>query len=420
MRRGVLTLLLAPLALAAQMPPPATLQALAQTTWRAVPYVLVLPGAGSSLKQDLQKVLSAEGPLELGLDLKAATAASHPALVKALAGMGLTAPGWALVDPGGRILVQGTRAPSPEDLCLAARGAGVHPRTEVLETFLKTHPDHAQALQELLLTRLQLAERRAARLPSAPAAPGTPAGEAPLSGPVDAAIWGPCARVLTAYFAERAETFDATSLALAFPAQARRSPLMREAARKALPLLEEEMLRSPRLWTYWTMWRAMNRWLETPRPAQALLQAAPPLPGGRPYLPAEAVRAFNDEALAAGDWPGLAAFLQPVLDANLDRGVIRRVQEDTPLGTYLARESWDEFGPLVEAYLRLGNDRKATETVEALVAGSALGSLARKAADLAARLQRPDLARQWAGIQAPKVDPGATLTLGRSPGTGTR
>lgn len=422
MRRILVSLAcLGALSLGAQTP--TTLEGLAAAEWRAMPFWVVLDDAKATFSRAFRDAMKEDGASELGLRLQLLESKTHAGLLKDLAGRsGWTGPRWALVDPQGRILAQGAKPPKAAELLAAALEAGVRPRSEVLGTFLKAHPDHVEAMEELLVVQLGVAAQRMEKwLP--PTEPGEVDGQLkedprvpkqPLTDAEDARIWGPAARLLTRFYLEDHFIHNAQLVPASLPPVARHSALMREAARKALPKVEEGILRDPRRWTHWVAWRALDQWTGHTRSARRLFEAAPGIPGRRAYFPADATRAFNREAVANKDWSGLAGFLQSMWDSEREEGMGWKSPEGTKDADYQLNDLWDRFGPLIEAHLRLGNERRASLTVEELLQHCGFRGITRRASALAQSVKKPELAQRWAALQPPKPEEGNSLEMGKT------
>lgn len=420
MLKLTIPVLMACVAASAQTPP-ATLEALAAAQYHATPLWVAVDDAKGTFVKALQAALEEDGPLELDLPLQVLSAKTHPALLKELATRhGWNGPRWALVDAKGTLLTQGAKPPSADELMAAAQGVGLRPRTQVMEAFLQAHPDHVEAMEELLGTYLRVATRRMERHlnPRTGEAPKNDSEDRgrtlkqPLTEAEDARIWGRSAKLLERMFLENLIHLNGQPIA-SLPEVAALSPLMREAARKALPVLETWIERDPRRWTFWMMWRSLDRWTGHTRSARRLLERAQPIPGRPRFIQGDAVRAFNREAVASQDWQGLVGFLQPLWEKEVDQGMGGKVDEASENGAWYVAHYWDQFGPLIEAHLRLGDERRAGLVVEEMIDLTGYRSLARNAAGIATTLKRPDLATRWGGLTGKKKDEPAVVEMGR-------
>jgi hypothetical protein len=346
-------------------------------------------------------------------------------------------PQWVIFGEGGRLVASGGTPPEAVALVQAAQAGGLRSRPQILRAFLRTHPDHLGALEDLLYLLRDRATRRtdlrfgAKPDPLRSADEGLDPGRgrrdlearaeaqgrdeaqeeakpAELLVPEeDQAIWGELADLLERSF--RNGDWDEIRNGALIPGDAAaHSPLMQAACRAAVPEVERALGRQPTSWSLWEIWL----WLTATfggKPIRPLLDALLPSPTLPPSAwPPEAVReAYVKDARKRRDWQGLRDLLLPqveraqLLEAAWGPATVRleingRVQEDTETG-----DTWRAtLEPLVEALLHLGETGLADSLVRDAWARHPWSGLPGRAAALAARCGQPNFAAQWAALAA--------------------
>ena len=379
--------------------------------------LLTLPGAGRSLAEEAARLLDREPLLALGLSVQELSA-DLPAgrQLQALRGWSADRPHWALVAPGPRVLAEGTTLDA-ETLLEAYRHSGLRSRTETLRAFLRLHPDHTQALAQLILELRGPAETLTLRrlgletAPAAAPAPDKPRPEPPqLPEDVDAALWdeyaGLYARLLDeGHWLEAGDDTGPLPVAAPLVSAAIHSPRLRALAERLLPSIETAVRRRPESVRRWQVWLSLRQACGRGRPTEVLAGLQPP-PGTRAWPPTAAVDAFVEEARQSGDWRSAEPVLQAAFDqqaALLDRMDDAALEDagqgsrsQVRMGTYFGFGGWTgELSLLVEAKLRLHKLQEADQLLRAAYARVSRRKTLDQAAALARECGEEDLATRW-------------------------
>jgi hypothetical protein len=344
-------------------------------------------------------------------------------------------PQWAVFGEGGRLVACGGTPPEAEALLQAARAGGLRSRPQILRDFLRTHPDHLGALEDLLYLLRDRAIRRTELRFGARPEPLRAADERldmarwqkdqearaeaqereetqreaqppePLAPEEDQAIWGELADLLDRTF--RNGDWDEIRNGALIPGDAAaHSLLMQAACRAAVPDVERALARQPTSWSLWEIWLGLTATFGG-KPIRPLLDGLLPSPTLPPAAwPPEAVReAYVKDARRRRDWQGIRDLLLPQVErAQLQEaawgiGSVRleingRVQEDTETG-----DTWrGTLEPLVEALLHLGETGTADGLVRDAWARHPWPGLPGRASALAARCGQPNFAAQWGAL----------------------
>lgn len=346
-------------------------------------------------------------------------------------------PQWVIFGEGGRLVAGGGTPPEAGALVQAAQAGGLRSRPQILRDFLRTHPDHLGALEDLLYLLRDRATRRtdlrfgakpdplrsadegfdlgrARRDPEAQAEArerdegqeeARPAEQ--LAPEEDQAIWGELADLLDRSF--RNGDWDELRNGALIPGEAaRHSPLMQAACRAAVPEVERALGRQPTSWSLWEIWLGLTATYGG-KPIRPLLDSLVPSPTLPPAAwPPEAVReAYVKDARRRRDWQGIRDLLLPQVErAQLQEAawglstvrleINGRVQEDTETG-----DTWrGTLEPLVEALLHLGETGTADSLVRDAWTRHPWSGLPGRAAALAMRCGQPNVAAQWAALAA--------------------
>jgi len=228
-------------------------------------------------------------------------------------------PQWVIFGEGGRMVASGGTPPEAVALAQAALAGGLRSRPQLLRAFLRAHPDHLGALEDLLeLLRDRATRRTALRFGGRPD-PLRPADERfdlakwqkdrearaeaqerqeaqreaqpveAFSPEEDQAIWGELADLLDRTF--RSGDWDAIRNGTLVPGDAAvHSPLMQGVCRAAVPEVERALGRQPTSWSLWEIWLGLTATFGG-RPIRPLLDSLVPPPTLSPSAwPPEAVR----------------------------------------------------------------------------------------------------------------------------------
>ena len=375
--------------------------------------LLVLQDDGQAWAAPARQALQQEALLDLNLPVYQASGRRNDPLSTYLRDRYGWAQGarWALVDPTGRVLVESAKPPTPATVKAAVEQAGLKSRAQELEEFLRRTGDHLEARTALLREYLANACRRTRMAltpptPARPAAPPPPAGApsvAPATSPqllpadTDRLIWGQTAEAFGRLIeGPWMEALADLPWALTGP-EAAHSPLMRELWSRFLPVLEDALKRQPTATWLWRVW-AIGSDLTGGRPLVPLLASLEPLPGTAPedWPPAAVLEPFIRDARKRGDWRTLKEVLEPRWEEW------RRSPRRQGPGPGGPEAVWNRLlQPLLEACLALGESVLAEGLVaQAAEVLPAFGVPAR-AAGIATRMNRPDLALRWGGPPPP-------------------
>ncbi len=412
----VLTLLCLP-ALVAQVPP-------IQLPWLCDghnPVLVLVAPTGTALRSETLKILRDPELADLELSLRMVDAPPSELANKVRAGIpGLACEGWALLSNTGVLLTSGHQAPSAQALLKALSAAGVTPPLTQVKAFLRDHPDHLEARDDLLRLlrkgavartlktlmldgttpedRLRTRGQRAVQFHGSSLPDPGPFRGKRLSEEEDLRIWAPYAQELDRSF--RNGTWPAlqfqTSRTEDVPVEVC-SPLMQALYRRHLPKLEAALEAMPSRRDLWRLWGRFQILSEHFRAVAFLQGLTPPPPElGRPWPPTEARPALALEARLGGDWRGVRDLLEGDWKHFQAYGDVIRTakRKGGPLPFQVV--DWEgTLGPLLESMLRLGSSMEARELVDLLRLLDEGPSLVEHAAALAATCARPDLAKQW-------------------------
>ncbi len=317
-------------------------------------------------------------------------------------------PVWALLGPGARVLGSGKTLPTARQLLDLAEGNGIRGELKELETFVVSHPDHLQALRQLLEKHLSLATRRTFRLVKTipkKDAEGNPLPadfEKPLTEAEDERVWGRAVALLTRYVQSGDWRLTGAGLFVAFQEVGQASPLLRGSAQKCLPTVEEALRQDPSHFTNWMLWQTLAE-AAGGRPLRPLLDSLVLLPGDRGGIPESVFTAYARNARAREDWTGILDVLGPRWDLKKDQELeIIILGEDGGRQDSL-KNTWDALlKPIVEADLRLGRTLEADQVVREAMAWMPSKGLPGWAASLAQACGQPSLAASWATLTVPK------------------
>lgn len=377
-------------------------------------WVIFDTGEGKGLSS-FKKLLIEEGGAEIGIRVVIVQPPGLPELASKLMRAGWTSGTWALLNRSGKILAQGHPFPMDAASVLdVMTTAGVRNPAKELEQFLKTNPDHIQALQALLVVRFKSAtSRMEVRADSPPSLKITnreaisnerpSLGPTPLSQEEDQIIWGRCARLLTHLLQGNGPLMGATSIAYSFPRIAGLSPIMCQTAQTLLPAVETRILQEPRNFVTWELWSRMNAIAPRKRSVAAIFEQIPPLPGQSQYLPDSAIITFCNESKAKADWQAIISVIGPIWEIVSDMARMPEV-EGSPGAARLVDNVWNQGSPLLEARLRLGHELEAELIVEQMLSCSGQRAVLKRAVSLAKDCGRLDLAKRLTTLEVPRLN----------------
>ena len=237
---------------------------------------------------------------------------------------------------------------------------------------------------------------------------GDKSGEArelkrPLTDAEDQLIWGPVPESLEKLVLrsdwQGGGVFGAGDL----EAQPRISPLVRSAAGRVLPEVEQALRRHPSHWMTWHLWLRLAG-LAGGHPLLAFLATVTPLPTDHePFPPDNVVDAYVKDAKTRGDWQGIRDFMLPQWDQTRDREFFFFSNDGEDASFSSEHTQWEHsVEPLVEALLRLRDPGAADKVVIEAMAMLHSKGIATWAAQVASRCGYGDYAIRWAALTPSK------------------
>ncbi len=392
---------------------------------QAGPSCLVLEEKGTALGAELAALMNHEALVDFDLSNSASEWLRWNKDLQAWARRQLGSSGWVILDRDGRVLNQGKVWPKPESLAAQLLQAGVRPPIQALTEFLQAHPEHMETRVERIQLLFRKAQRRTRALraielrprdPNAPGATATawtsvllplPEAPVPLESAQDERLWGALARELVRHLETPAwgEAIPDLSSREHYPA-AIHSPLMRAAARRLLPKVQELLLDTPRGFALWSLWVDLKRIAGVPADRAFLAAILPDavIVDGRPALPEpneQALMAVVADARKSGDWADAKALLWGYWQVRVPKGSLprkARTADAEILRTFHADsvaewQGW--FAPTLEALVRTRDDGRTLEVARYVRALPNLPDAAARLRKLALELGRPDLAPRW-------------------------
>jgi len=315
---------------------------------------------------------------------------------------------WALVGPGARVLGSGKTLPTARQLLELAEGSGIRGELRELEAFVASHPDHLQALRQLLVRHLNLATRRTFRLvktlpkKDADGSPLPSGFEQPLTEAEDERVWGRAVALLTRHIQSGDYRLGSGTLPVALQEVGQASPLLKAAALKCLPTVEEALRQDPGHYVNWSLWQLLSE-AAGGRPLRPLLDSLVLLPGDQLGIPESVFTNFVRGARAREDWTGILDVLGPRWDLKKDQELEIIFIGDDGVRQDNLKSTWDSLlKPIVEAQLRLGRTLEADQVIREAMAWQPSRGLPGWASALAQACGQPSLAVQWAALPVPK------------------
>lgn len=264
------------------------------------------------------------------------------------------------------------------------------PGREVLDRFLKAHPQHLEARVRRLVLLREAALRRT--------------GSTPLGEVADLETWGPFVQDLDTLFRQG----HALEADLPFRPEAAeaQSPLLRFFRDRHRPAVDAALARDPQNLALWRL----RAWMGGPRGVRALLAGLPPPPHTTRW-PAPGARELLVAALReAGAWEDLRRLLLEDW-----QGTLQALATGAPPTEAELDLAWREcLGPLLEACQRTGDTATPAQVRHVLGRQGVLAALKRRVPG-GATLPPPALAKGPAGT--PSEDPASALRtfLGQHP-----
>jgi hypothetical protein len=286
------------------------------------------------------------------------------------------------------MLGQGPGVPTAEALRQMLGQSNVQTKADILRRFIREHPAQFEAKNLLLWELKRIAEQKTKDALGEDAGKNT---KRLLSNEEDLAIWGEFATLFSQMLAYRIEQ---TREQFFLPVSSflsnfyYHSPSMKIAARSLLPKVEAGIKRQPASLEsnfLWPIWCALSDLLELN--TFVVLKDSlvlSPSNGKLDAPPRESINWMLDQYHARSNWQGIIDLQAWRWDALLEN----RANLTQYYWTY-------EFSKLLEAYLRLGKNREATDLVIAWIQSTVWEQVKKSAAELAEKFGRPELAEQW-------------------------
>ena len=373
---------------------------------------ILLGGTRSEWTSSFHALVEADEDLAT-VDLPVQTAASTSAIASELRSLRNWGPEarWVLLGTDGRDLDSGVGPVDPKRLVEALESHGIQGKTREMEAFLAKHPGHLQAQEALLSLYLISGMKRSIDLlpphVERPPEDGTAKPESLflLSEKDDQRCWGKAAALMARVIQSGNWRLGPGWgwISMRYPT-GQHSPLMREASRRCLPLVESALREHPGHHQAWTLWAQLAE-NAGGRPLRPLMDAITPLPGAVDFVPESVLTGYIRSARSRNDWADLVEVLGPRWEQKKEETyqVIslgedgKRVEADTLKGT------WESvLQPLVEAHLRLGSTLEADRIVREIMTWMPSKGLPGWASALALRCGQPSWAAQWAALSVPK------------------
>lgn len=412
-----LTMLLMPALLLAQRPPASPAEAFDRALKQnRFGIWILLEDEGAVWGAAMRKALEEEPMVGLNLPLRVVAGGSKAEPLAAVLRERYGWPKgahWAVVDGKGKLRAEGVEAPTPAGLAQAVDQAGLTSRIQELEAFLRMNPERLDARAALLREHLAVADRKTRKALGLmapvqggavpPPSPPPPVSQPPpppraLEPEVDLRVWAVAAQNLDALLRDSGGLpAGVMGFMVSFDLRrslAEHSPSMGAVLGRHRAAIEEALRRQPQDDLSWELWITASGkcggW-----PLQPLLAAIPPLPGMPPgqWLAANVLQEYVKQAKARGEWTTIREVLEPRW-AYLRDGI-----QEGRLSYGTTAFLWDQIlASLVEAQLAQGDVGAADQLLGEVAEVAGWPGLPARARDLAARLNRPDLAVRWGAL----------------------
>jgi len=294
---------------------------------------------------------------------------------------------WILVSANGKTIQSGVGLPTPDALTQALIHSATPARIDLMTRFILAHPSHYQAKWSFLYALLSLAEQKTKdKL-------GKGAGKDKsllLSEKDDEAIWGEYARVFTQVLSYNLEQSDPDYRieSPTFSTLFIHSPKMRALAAQYLPRVEDALKRQPMSLGWWNQWFYFYPLSEKAnfknlRESLAVPAFTRPLECP-PRLP---LSNMQDRLSETADWQMIIDVLSWVAEAW------RPIFEADPKA--MGKYEWENWEPLMTAYLRLDKDSEASALAVLWSASPDWEEIKPNMVNLAKKIGKDELAERW-------------------------
>jgi hypothetical protein len=394
-------------------------------------------GDGEKVLGQLQATVRSDEFMEIGLNYYLlGTGDRNAAALRRDLGMNFGAT-WALADSKGFLLAQGDGLPSAENISQGLEKAGIRSPIKVLREFIKRHPDHLDARNDLLSRLREMAEAKTAKLLKLEIKTGREASvpfdlmiyyqltsprfylnipdykNLKLDEKDDLETWGDYAQELDYLFRtgdwRRADVLSLSKLT-PIPLEVC-SPLMKGAYRRYISQLEAALEERPNNSVLWRTYAWMRCIAEIRAPIRPVLDSMAPSPTTYVWPPPEVYGIIEIEAREQNRWGELADLLWDRRFDNLYSGFslhfdalrfIRRYPGQT-MATWItdraAQAKTDYINPLLEALINTSRVDDAEFIIANFGRLRQFSDLPKEAAILAAKCSRPDLEDRWSKLE---------------------
>lgn len=303
-------------------------------------------------------------------------------------------PRWAAMSDQGALLISEPGLPT-SGTALAGKllAGGFEGRLQVLEAFLRRHPDHGEAHEALVTARFDLALRRYRGWRER-----NRAAAGPLSEAEDARMFRAFCHALDRLLA-LPDWSSCIPVPVRFPTGLPRpgSGLLATSARRHLPAVEAQLRRTPRSSRPWHLWLFLAD-AAGGRPLLPLLDSIEPRPDLLGFPSNVPIKRLAEELRSTKAWQRLVDGFTPISERYLSQPAILFSLGEGP------EAAWeDQLAPLLEGQLRLGLQTPADELVRRALEATKWSGLPAKAGALARACGHPQLAQLWEALPVPEA-----------------
>lgn len=362
-------------------------------------------------------------------------------------------PRWAIINPEGRVVADGTSLPTSAQLADACMGARIFSKVETLRQFLREHPNHEEAQRAMLIEMVDVAEKRTrfalqapesrteSRLTATVISLGSAGSRSSfgndggsndptaeqienlpeLTSDADERIWRDYCNELRKYMegttwrSAENQTVPGNFIIVRTgksitSAWAIYSPLARATYSRMAGSVEDALTRQPSSTTLWRLWVSLQKTRAT-RPMSELLsdlEPSPTIPAAN--WPPDSIRAeYIGNCREIGDWKAIQDLVEPIWELQKTLGEVPRTIADrssaggtgtdrrVDIGNIFFNQGFwtTSIEPYLEALLMLGRLSDAEQVVQTWKSGSGWSGAFTSAANLAQKLGLESVAKAW-------------------------
>ncbi|MDR2561031.1 MAG: hypothetical protein LBC63_04600 [Holophagales bacterium] len=264
---------------------------------------------------------------------------------------------WALVNNQLKVIASGTDIPTKDILVNALEIARVEKATDKLRQFIKEHPDHVEAKEELARWLKKDATAKTSEIFQK----SQDSGKTTLTSEEDYKIWNEYAtlfRQLANYYFDNVPNTVTYVDAFQNDEVMRRSPTMAASAKELLPIFAANIARLPTEGEFWTMWvRLMDPQSNTQY--ASLMETVKPQPFTSDQVPPLGfLRTLANRYKWNNNWQGIVNIFGDFLESQ-------QLEAGSP-GYRFQRYFLHIVDSmlLLEAYMNLGQERKINELLK--------------------------------------------------------